>query len=75
MSYNTFIGDAMMQTLIYTQVQTLIYTQDRLTKLITLSVVELGYSVKNSVDEAFNNFKCLALDPNEILKIETKEMI
>ena len=67
MSYNTFIGDAMMQTLIY--------TQDRLTKLITLSVVELGYSVKNSVDEAFNTFKCLALDPNEILKIETKEMI
>ena len=55
--------------------QTLIYTQDRLTKLITLSVVELGYSVKNSVDEAFNTFKCLALDPNEILKIETKEMI
>ena len=74
MSYNTFIGDAMMQTLIYTQVQTLIYTQDRLTKLITLSVVELGYSVKNSVDEAFNTFKCLALDPNEILKIETKEI-
>ena len=67
MSYNTFIGDAMMQTLIY--------TQDRLTKLITLSVVELGYSVKHSVDEAFNTFKCLALDPNEILKIETKEMI
>ena len=66
MSYNTFIGDAMMQTLIY--------TQDRLTKLITLSVVELGYSVKNSVDEAFNTFKCLALDPNEILKIETKEI-
>ena len=74
MSYNTFIGDAMMQTLIYTQVQTLIYTQDRLTKLITLSVVELGYSVKHSVDEAFNTFKCLALDPNEILKIETKEI-
>ena len=66
MSYNTFIGDAMMQTLIY--------TQDRLTKLITLSVVELGYSVKHSVDEAFNTFKCLALDPNEILKIETKEI-
>ena len=74
MSYSTFIGDAMMQTLIYTQVQTLIYTQDRLTKLITLSVVELGYSVKHSVDEAFNTFKCLALDPNEILKIETKEI-
>ena len=54
--------------------QTLIYTQDRLTKLITLSVVELGYSVKHSVDEAFNTFKCLALDPNEILKIETKEI-
>ena len=52
MSYNTFIGDAMMQTLIYTQVQTLIYTQDRLTKLITLSVVELGYSVKRFPCEA-----------------------
>ena len=52
--------------------QTCIYTQDRLTKSITLVVVELGYSVKNSVDEAFNTYKCLALDPNEILKIETK---
>ena len=55
--------------------QTLIYTQESLTKLIKLSVVELGYSTQNSVDEAFNTFKCLALDPNEILKIETKEMI
>ena len=54
------------------QYQTCIYTEDRLTKSITLVVVELGYSVKNSVDEAFNTFKCLALDPNEILKIETK---
>jgi len=54
------------------QYQTCIYTQDRLTKSITLSVVELGYTDKNSVDEAFNTFKCLALDPNEILKIETK---
>ena len=54
------------------QYQTCIYTQDRLTKSITLVVVELGYSVKNSVDEDFNTFTCLALDPNEILKIETK---
>ena len=54
------------------QYQTCIYTQDRLTKSITLVVVELGYSVKNSVDEAFNTFTCLALDPNEILKLETK---
>ena len=54
------------------QYQTCIYTQDRLTKSITLVVVELGYSVKNSVDEAFNTFTCLALDPNEILKIEKK---
>ena len=54
------------------QYQTCIYTQDRLTKSITLVVVELGYSVKTSVDEAFNTFTCLALDPNEILKIETK---
>ena len=54
--------------------QTCIYTQDRLTKSITLAVVELGYSVKNSVDEAFNTFKCLALDMNEILKIETREI-
>jgi len=52
--------------------QTSIYTQDSVTKSITLSVVELGYTDKNSVDEAFNTFKCLALDPNEILKIETK---
>ena len=54
------------------QYQTCIYTQDRLTKSITLRVVELGYSAKNSVDEAFNTFTCLALDPNERLKIETK---
>ena len=54
------------------QYQTCIYTQDRLTKSITLRVVELGYSAKNSVDEAFNTFTCSALDPNEILKIETK---
>ena len=54
--------------------QTCIYTQDRLTKSITLSVVELGGSAKSSIDEAFNTFKCLALDINEILKIETKEL-
>ena len=52
--------------------QTCIYTQDRLTKSITLSVVERGYTDKNSVDNAFDTFKCLALNPNEILKIETK---
>ena len=52
--------------------QTCIYTQDRLTKSITLSVVERGYSEKNSVDNAFDTFKCLALNLNEILKIETK---
>ena len=52
--------------------QTCIYTQDRLSKSITLGVVELGYSTHNSVEEAFNTFKCLALYPNEILKIETK---
>ena len=52
--------------------QTCIYTQDRLTKLITLSVVERGFSEKNSVDNAFDTFKCLALNLNEILKIETK---
>jgi len=52
--------------------QTSIYTQDRLTKSITHSVLERGYSEKNSVDNAFDTFKCLALDPNEILKIETK---
>ena len=33
---------------------------------------ESGYSEKNSVDNAFDTFKCLALNPNEILKIETK---
>ena len=54
------------------EIKTKIYTQDRLDKSITLAVVELGYSTQNSVDEAFNTFKCLALDPNEILKIETK---
>ena len=52
--------------------QTCIYTQDSLTKSITLSVVERGYSEKNSVDNAFDTFKCLALNLNEILKIETK---
>jgi hypothetical protein len=52
--------------------QTCIYTQDRLTKSITLSVVERGFSEKNSVDNAFDTFKCLALNLNEILKIETK---
>lgn len=52
--------------------QTCIYTQDRLTKSITLSVVERGYTDKNSVDNAFDTFKCLALNLNEILKIETK---
>ena len=52
--------------------QTCIYTQDRLTKSITLSVVEHGFSEKNSVDNAYDTFKCLALDENEILKIETK---
>ena len=54
------------------QYQTSIYTQDRLTKTITLYVVELGGSAKSSIEEAFNTFKCLNLDPNEILKIETK---
>jgi hypothetical protein len=52
--------------------QTSIYTQDSGTKSITLSVVELGFSEKNSVDNAFDTFKCLALNLNEILKIETK---
>jgi len=52
--------------------QTSIYTQDSVTKSITLSVVELGFSEKNSTDNAFDTFKCLALNPNEILKIETK---
>ncbi len=52
--------------------QTCIYTQDRLTKSITLSVVERGFSEKNSVNNAYDTFKCLALDANEILKIETK---
>ena len=54
--------------------QTSIYTQDNITKSITHSVLERGYSEKNSVDEAFNTFKCLALNPNEILKIETKRI-
>ena len=52
--------------------QTSIYTQDSVTKSITLSVVELGFSEKNSVDNAFDTFKCLALDPKEILFSETK---
>jgi hypothetical protein len=52
--------------------QTCIYTQDNITKSVTLSVVESGYSEKNSVDNAFDTFKCLALNLNEILKIETK---
>tara|TARA_X000001036_G_scaffold263303_1_gene244726 strand:- start:10 stop:186 length:177 start_codon:yes stop_codon:yes gene_type:complete len=52
--------------------QTCIYTQDNITKSITLSVVERGYSEKNAVDNAFDTFKCLALNINEILKIETK---
>lgn len=51
--------------------QTSIYTQDNITKSITHSVLELGYSEKNSVDNAFDTFKCLALNPNEIFKIET----
>ena len=34
---------------------------------------ERGYSEKNAVDNAFDTFKCLALNPNEILTIETKE--
>ena len=54
--------------------QTSIYTQDRLTKSITLYVVELGGSAKSSIDEAFNTFKCLDLNPKEIFKIETKEL-
>ena len=54
--------------------QTSIYTQDRLTKSITLSVVERGYSEENSVDNAYDTFRCLALNANEILKIETKEL-
>ena len=52
--------------------QTCIYTQDHITKSITLSVVESGYSEKNSVDNAYDTFKCLALNANEIFKIETK---
>ena len=54
------------------QYQTSINTQDRLTKTITLYVVELGGSAKSSIEEAFNTFKCLNLDPNEIFKVETK---
>jgi hypothetical protein len=54
--------------------QTSIYTQDSVTKSITLSVVELGGSEKTSTDNAFDTFKCLRLDLNEILKIETKEI-
>ena len=56
------------------QYQTSIYTQDRLTKTITLYVVELGGSAKSSIEEAFNTFKCLNLDPKEIFKIETREL-
>jgi len=54
--------------------QTSIYTQDSVTKSITLSVVELGGCETTSVENAFNTFKCLMLDLNEILKIETKEI-
>ena len=59
--------------------QTCIYTQDRHTKSITLYVVELyvvelGGSAKSSIEEAFNTFKCLNLDPKEIFKIETREL-
>jgi len=54
--------------------QTCIYTQDRLTKSITLSVVEFGGSEKSSIEEAFNTFKCLSLNPKEILFSETKEI-
>ena len=56
------------------QYQTSIYTQDRLTKTITLYVVELGGSAKSSIEEAFNTFKCLSIDPKEIFKIETREL-
>jgi len=52
--------------------QTSIYTQDSVTKSITLSVLESGGSEKTSTDNAFDAFKCLRLDANEILKIETK---
>ena len=34
--------------------QTSIYTQDNITKSITHSVLERGYSEKNSVDNAFD---------------------
>ena len=54
--------------------QTCIYTQDNITKSVTLSVVECGYSEKNSTDNAFNTFECLALNPKEILFSETKEI-
>ena len=54
--------------------QTCVYTQDNATKSVTLSVVEHGYSEKNSVDNALDTFKCLALNLNEILKIVTKEI-
>ena len=53
--------------------QTCIYTQDKYTKSITLSVVELGGSEKSAVKNALNTFTCLALDIDEILKIETRE--
>ena len=54
--------------------QTCIYTQDRLTKSITLSVVEFGGSENSAFQNAMNTFECLALNANEILKIETKEI-
>ena len=54
--------------------QTCIYTQDNATKSVTLSVVELGGCEKTSVQNALDTFKCLALNINEILKIETKEI-
>ena len=54
--------------------QTCIYTQDKYTKSITLRVVELGGSEKSAVENALNTFTCLALDMNEILKIETREI-
>ncbi len=54
--------------------QTCIYTQDRITKSITLSVVEFGGSENSAFENAMNTFVCLALNTNEILKIETKEI-
>jgi len=54
--------------------QTLIYKKDRLTKQIELSVDERGGSKKSAIKNAFNTFDCLALDRNEIILIETKEI-